>query len=210
MKLTELAFRQLLDAFRSPAPTPGGGSASAMTGAVGAALLAMIGAMPRHRAASEEDVDRLRAAGERSAAISGRLGALVDEDAASYDAVVAAYKLPKDSDAERTARGARIQEALTAATEIPLEVMRQCEAAMEAAAVIARFGNPSAASDVGVALELLAAGSRGARLNVDINLGGIKTAGYADTVGHEAARLEAETARAADAARAYLKDSGRV
>ncbi len=133
MKLTERPFLDLLAAFRSPAPTPGGGSASALAGSLGAALLAMVGAMPKHRAPSEADVDRLQAAARLCAEISDRLAALVDEDAAAYEGVVAAYKLPKESADEKTARAGRIQQALRAATDVPLEVMRQCAAAVEQA-----------------------------------------------------------------------------
>ena len=74
------------------------------------------------------------------------------------------------------------------------------------AAVVAAFGNPNAASDVGVALELLVAGERGARLNVEINLGSVKDAAYAESIRRRIANLSAECERAAEAARARLKD----
>jgi methenyltetrahydrofolate cyclohydrolase len=206
MKLTERPFLDLLAAFRSPAPTPGGGSASALAGSLGAALLAMVGSMPKHRAPSEADVDRLQAAARLCGEISDRLAALADEDAAAYEGVVAAYKLPKESADEKTARAGRIQQALRTATDVPLEVMRQCAAAVEQATVTAAFGNPNAASDVGVALELLGAGSRGARLNVEINLGSVKDAAYAGALTQDVLTLDEETSRGAAAARARLTD----
>jgi methenyltetrahydrofolate cyclohydrolase len=206
MTLTERTLVDLLAAFRSPAPTPGGGSAAALAGAVGAALLAMVGAMPKHRAAAEEDVDRLQGAATRSTLLSERLAELIDRDAAAYDRVVAAYRLPKESPQEKSERTERTQQAVRGAIDVPLDVMRHCAEAIEVAAVVAAFGNPNAASDVGVALELLIAGERGARLNVEINLGSVKDAAYAESIRQRIANLSAECEGAAEAARARLKD----
>ena len=180
MKLSRLPVNELLAAFRSPSPTPGGGSASALAGALGAALLAMVASMPRHRAASADEGHRLEAAADRCAEISARLETLVDEDSQAYEQVVAAYRLPKVSPEEKTERSRRIQEALRTATEVPLDVMRRCVEAIEAAATVAALGNPNASSDVGVALELLSAAVRGAGMNVGINLATISDAAYAD------------------------------
>jgi methenyltetrahydrofolate cyclohydrolase len=207
MSLSERPVVAFLEAIRSPVPTPGGGSASALAGALGASLLAMVAGMTKHRAASEEDVDRLQAAGTRSAELSARLTTLIDRDSDAYDLVVGAYKLPKGSDADKTARAVRIQEALTAAIDAPLDVMRASAAAVDAAAVVAAFGNPNAASDVGVALELLSAAARGARLNVEINLDTITDAAYADRVRGEAAALAAACEGGAAAARKRLRES---
>ena len=208
MKLVERSLTELLEAFRSPSPTPGGGSAAALAGAVGASLLAMVAALPKRRAATEEDVNRLQAAGRRCAEISARLAALADEDTAAYDAVIAAYRLPKASDAERSARRARIQEALAGAIAVPLHVMRQCADAIEAAPVVATFGNANAASDVGVGLELLGAAARGARLNVEVNLSGLDDPGHAARVQQECADLSASCETGTKAARAALPPSG--
>ena len=207
MKLTELSLHELLAAIRDPRPTPGGGSAAAAAGALGASLLAMVASMTKHRAASEEDVERLQAAVSRCADLSARLEHLIDEDSAAYDAVVSAYRLPRGSDAEKAERRSRIQAALVAAIETPLEVMRHCNDAIEAAATVARFGNPNAASDVGVALELLAAGGKGARLNVDINLGSLDDQAYAGRVRETVSVLDAEATTGAQAARAALQSA---
>jgi formiminotetrahydrofolate cyclodeaminase len=204
MRLSERPLADLLAAFRAPSPTPGGGSAAALASAVGASLLAMVASMPKHRAASEEDVDRLHRATDRCTQLSERLAGLVDEDSGAYDQVVAAYQLPRGSEAEKAERGARIQDALKAAIEAPLEVMRRCAEAIQVASVVAAFGNSNAASDVGVALELLGAGARGARLNVEINLPGLKDAQLADRVRDESSRLASEIDPGITAARARL------
>ena len=205
MKLTERSLGELLAAIRDPSPTPGGGSVSALAGALGASLLTMVAAMTKHRADSEEDVERLQAAASRCAELSAGLERLVDDDTAAYDAVVAAYRLPRGSDAEKTERRNRIQAALVAAIEVPLEVMRHCNDAIEAAATVARFGNPNAASDVGVALELLTAGERGARLNVEINVASLDDHAYVGRVREMVSVFEAEATTGAAAARAALQ-----
>jgi formiminotetrahydrofolate cyclodeaminase len=190
MTLVTRPVSDLLAAFRSPDPTPGGGSASALAGAVGASLLAMVASLPKSRAATEEDVQRLHAAGERCAALAAELEALVDGDAAAYDLVVSAYRTPKATDDEKAIRSAAIQSAMREAIAAPLAVMRACAAAAEQGVVVATLGNLSASSDVRVGLELLAAGLRGAKLNVEINLGSVKDAGYVERVNNDVIEFE--------------------
>jgi formiminotetrahydrofolate cyclodeaminase len=174
-----MSVRDLLAAFRSGDPTPGGGSAAALAGAAGASLLAMVAGLPKNKAATAEDAARLKAAGERCTALAADLASLIDTDALSYDLVMAAYKKPKGTDDEKAARSAAIQDALRAAIDAPLAVMRACAGAAEQGVVVAALGNPSASSDGQVGFELLGAALRGARLNVDTNLGSVKDADYA-------------------------------
>jgi methenyltetrahydrofolate cyclohydrolase len=204
VKLTDRTVTDLLAAFRSPDPTPGGGSASAVAGAIGASLLAMVAGLPKSKAATEEDAQRLAAEGQRCAALSEELALLVDRDSDAYDLVMTAYRRPKTTDEEKAARSAAIQEALRSAITAPLDVMRACAAAAGHGVLIAQLGNRSASSDVQVAYELLGAALRGARLNVEINLGSVKDADYAWRVRADVANFEAEATRDADAARAAL------
>lgn len=204
MKLIDRTLADLLSAFRSPEPTPGGGSASALSGAIGASLLAMVAGLPKPAAATEEDAGRLAAAGARCTDLALHLAALVDRDAEAYDLVVHAFRLPKGTEDEKASRSARIQEAMQEATDTPLEVMRACSAAIEQGAVVAAFGNRNASSDVQVGLELLGAGVRGAKLNVEINLGSLKDAAFADRARTEADRLAAEAEGGVVAGRAKL------
>src|ERR1051325_5076340 len=111
MPLAERPFIDLLLAFRSPEPTPGGGSASALSGAVGAALLAMVAGLPKSRAQNPEHETRLANARARCASVSERLATLMDQDSEAYASVVAAFRLPKGSDDEQKIRAERIQEA---------------------------------------------------------------------------------------------------
>jgi len=204
MSLTDKSVRDLLAAFRSPDPAPGGGSASALAGAVGSALLAMVAGLPHPRAAAPEHIERLTDAGGKTARLSEDLSVLIDRDSDAYISVIAAYKLPKSTDGEKQQRSARIQDALGEATAVPLEVMRQCAAAIEHAAPVAAYGNRNAASDVQVALELLLAGLRGARLNVEINLESLKDQQRVADVRAEVDRLTNRAENAAASARRRL------
>lgn len=192
MKLTSMTVSELLAAFRSPDPTPGGGSASALAGAAGASLLAMVAGLAKPKASGEEDLTRLAEAGSRCTALAVQLEALIDEDSAAYDLVVGAFRMPKGTDEEKAARTAGIQRALTAATDAPLQVMRRCAEALDAAPAVAELGNPNASSDVAVARALLDAGLRGARENVEINLGSIKDDAYVQEVRREVESLIAD------------------
>jgi methenyltetrahydrofolate cyclohydrolase len=164
--LVDQSVRGLLDAFRSPDPTPGGGSASALASAVGASLLLMVAALPKTRNGTDDD-----------------------RDTAAYDRVVAAYRMAKASPEEQAARKAAIQRALQGATDVPLGVMQRTVRALEAATAIAVHGYKSASSDVGVAIALLTAGATGAKLNVDVNLEAISDGAYRDRVGADARDL---------------------
>jgi len=182
MKLTDRTVTDLLAAFRSSDPTPGGGSASALAGAIGASLLAMVAGLPKPNATTDADIGRLKGAGERCTALAAEMTALVDRDSEAYTLVVAAYRKPKTTDEEKAARSAAIQDAMRAAIAAPLDVMRACADAAAQGGVIASLGNPSASSDLLVGLELLRAGLRGAKLNVEINLGSVKDMDYATTI----------------------------
>lgn len=189
--LIERTCRDLLEALSAPEPTPGGGSASALAGAVGAALLAMVAGLPKTRHGTDADRVALADARRRLLAARVELAALVDRDAEAYAQVVQAYRLPKATDADQTARRAAIERALRGAIDAPLAVMRACASCAREAEVVARHGSPAAASDVGVALELLGAALRGAQLNVEINLGSLKDAASVATT-RDAARAAAE------------------
>jgi formiminotetrahydrofolate cyclodeaminase len=168
--LADRPVRALLDAFASSDPTPGGGSAAALAGALGASLLAMVAGMTKTRTGTPEDRAALDAARTKLLALRNSLVDLIDRDAAAYDLVVAAYKRPKATEADKVSRKAAIQEALGVATAVPLQTLKACVQAMEAAATVAERGNPSAISDVLVGHSTLALGMQAALLNIEINL----------------------------------------
>jgi formiminotetrahydrofolate cyclodeaminase len=205
-KLVDKSVSQLLEAFASSAPTPGGGSASALAGAVGASLLMMVASLPKTRHGSDEDRTALSDAKEALAPATWELAGLVDRDAEAYDVVVAAYRLPKSSDAEKAARRQAIQRGMRGAIDTPLAMLRAIHTAVRAAVTVARHGNQAAASDVIVAAALLDAAASGAYANVAINLGGLEDPDQESGLAREARTLreaigaEAATARGACAA----------
>lgn len=202
--LVDNTVRELLNAFASSDPTPGGGSAAALSSGVGASLLSMVASLPKTRTGSTDD----RAALDRAAAllvpIRQRLADAIDADTAAYNQVVAAYKLAKGTDEEKAARKAAIQRGLKAATDVPLGVVRLTAQALDAASEVAAHGHRGASSDVGVAIAMLLAGLRGARLNVDINLGSLDDAQYKESVEDEVERVVGAARATADAAEQAL------
>jgi len=187
--LANKTFTELLAAFASPTPTPGGGSASALAGALGAALLAMVAGMPRTKTGTPESRAALDAAQADLSRLQQTLLELADRDAAAYDLVVGAFRLPKATDEERAARKAAIQQATRTATEVPLETVRAAVALARQAATVAAHGNPNAKSDVVVAMSLAGTAFAGGRANVDINLEGVSDAAWVEGVRAQVADL---------------------
>ncbi len=166
----------VLEAVAAAAPTPGGGAVAALCGALSVALARMVSNLAIGKEGYEgvqEDLRRLEARGR---ALQGRLVALADEDAKAYEAVIAARRMPKGSERERTARVEEMQAAYQRATEVPLETMAACAEALGLALEAARKGSRGAVTDAGVAALTAEAGLRGAGLNVRINLMSLKDA----------------------------------
>lgn len=187
---SDLSLAQLLDAFASNQPVPGGGSAAALAGAVGASLLIMVAGLPKTRHGTDEERSALTAAAARLRPLRDELASLIDRDSEAYTSVINAYRLPRSTDAEQAARRNAIDEAMRAATEAPLATIRACERAMREAEVIARSGAASASSDVAVGIELLKTAARGAGLNVDTNLAAVNDADYVKRASQEQRDLE--------------------
>lgn len=184
---------------------PGGGSVSALVGSLAAALAQMVAGLTVGRkkyAAVEAEMKEL---GLRANALVRRLQALKDEDAAAYALVSDAYKLPKDSPEQETARTAAIQAALMKAAEVPLETARWCAEVAELAAICATKGNTNAASDAGVAALLAEAGAKGAAYNVRINVVGMPDKSAGAPMAEEAQRLVNAASAAAQRATAAVE-----
>lgn len=206
-KLVDRPLPELLAEFASAGPTPGGGSAAALTAAVGLSLVAMVARMPRTKHGTDEDRTTLDGVLLAVEHLAQHALDLVDDDAAAYDGVVHAYRQPKATEDERNARRSAIEAALRGAAEVPLEVMRSCRAGLGAALEAAKAGNPSASSDVGVAVELLGAALRSAALNVRVNLSSLTETGYVDAVADETSRLESTAAQLAGDVKAALQQT---
>ena len=178
-------LKEVLDAFASASPTPGGGSACAAAAAFGTALLRM--------AAAIAGVDQ-----QSLGRIEERLIDAIDADAVAYRYVVTAQRQPQDTAAERGLRTAAIQLALRGATEVPLSIMRLCSSALYEATEVAARARRSTVGDIGVGMALLRAAAEGARLTIDANLGALTDNTYINTV-REEFRTMAERAEMAAA-----------
>lgn len=189
-----MTVAQLLAALASPDPTPGGGTAAAIAGAMGTSLLVMVTSLAKSKTNLADQKAALAAARAALEPINSRLMELADADTQAFDEVMAAYRQPKATDQDKAARTGAIQAALRGATEVPLETLRACVDAAAHGRVVADYGNQSAASDVGVALGLLKAAAEGAASNVRINLGGLKDETYTGVAEAETTRLLAAIA----------------
>jgi methenyltetrahydrofolate cyclohydrolase len=177
--LAKQSLAEVLDAFSSSDPTPGGGSAAALAGALGASLLAMVAGLPKTKSNTPEERATLDAARAKILDLRARLVDLIDRDAAAYDAVVAAYRLPKAADAEKAARKTAIQDALKLATEVPLETCVAITDVVRQAGTVGESGNASAGSDIAVALQLLGVAGQGALFNIETNIGSVSDQNFA-------------------------------
>jgi formiminotetrahydrofolate cyclodeaminase len=196
---------QFLDALGSSAPTPGGGAASAIVGALAAALAEMVAQLTVGRpkyAAVEEGAQTVLKETQR---LRSELLALVDEDTQAYDGVATAYALPKGTDDERRTRDEAIQVALVAAMQPPLQIMERGCDVLRLASEIAEIGNPTVASDAGCAALLGEAATRAAGLNVMANVVLLRDEQIAGEAHERVAALEAQAAELRERALATVR-----
>jgi formiminotetrahydrofolate cyclodeaminase len=168
--LSQLSIRELTARLASSEPIPGGGSAAALAGAMGAALVSMVVELTVGRPDAADQADTLRDLGEKAAQRMRALLDLAEEDAVAYAAVVRARRLPKETEADREARADALRTAMVEAARVPLRTAEEAAEVLALAHAVAPIGNRNAASDAGVAAQLAAASVRGALLNVRINL----------------------------------------
>jgi len=180
MKLAELSVNGFIDTLSSDAPAPGGGSSAALSGAIGAALTAMVAALTQGRKKYAEYAEHASHTEREAQRIKAALADVMDRDTEAFNAVSAAFAMPKDSDAEKAARSCAIQEGLKGCTKTPMEMMElSAEGIRLAASLLERGYNDSSASDLGVAFLSLKTAVQGAWLNVLINIGSIKDESFA-------------------------------
>jgi formiminotetrahydrofolate cyclodeaminase len=199
--MTQSSIDEFLDRLASANPTPGGGSAAAIMGAMGAALVSMVCNVSFGKKGYEAAEPELKDMLVRSEELRGRLAAMVAEDVAAFDSLMAAYKLPKSSDEEKSRRAETIQTRLKRATDVPLECARACSEVVLLARRAADLGYKHVISDVGVGVAAADAALRSAALNVFINAPSLKDRRFAETAIEEVERLVGNSA--ADSATTY-------
>ena len=173
-KLAELTVTEFADLLASDAPAPGGGSAAALEGAIGAALTAMVCGLTKGKKKFAEINDLAVEAEVKALALKDRFIDVMDRDTEAFNVVSAAFGMPKATDEEKAARSAAIQKGLEGCTATPFEMMEIAVETLELTDSILGKSNDSAASDLGVSALSLRAAIQGAWLNVLINIGSLK------------------------------------
>ncbi|MCL0056043.1 cyclodeaminase/cyclohydrolase family protein [Dehalococcoidia bacterium] len=194
MKLVDLKVAEFLEELARGSPSPGGGSASALAGALGAALVAMVAALTLGKERYKNVEDELKEVSRKAASLKTRMMCLVDEDSQAFDALLAVLRFPQDSAEAKGKRGVEVQQATRRAAEVPLEVARHSIKIVELAEVVIQKGNVNAISDGGVAALLGEAAFRGGVYNVKINLSSLQDETYKKAVEQELGALEEQMA----------------
>lgn len=197
--ITQRPLETFLDELASGAPTPGGGSAAAVIGAMGAALISMVCNVTIGKKGHEAVEPEMRSVKDDSERLRAQLTSMVADDIAAFDGLMAAYRLPKVSDEEKSQRAAAIQSTLRAATETPLACARACAQVVALSRRAGEKGYAGVVSDAGVGVLAANAALRSAALNVYINAPSLKDRSYAEAALGEIEKLLAESARESEA-----------
>jgi len=180
---------EFIEKLAAPTPTPGGGSVAALSGSLGVSLLSMVAGLTIGKKGYEAVQAEITQAKVALDSMRAQFLTLVEEDARAFDKVMAGFKLPKNTDAEKAARGAAIQTASKGACEVPLKTMALAVEALKHGLVVAEKGNRNSITDAGVAGFCLKTALQGALLNVFINLPGIKDDDFVTNRKSRAVRL---------------------
>ena len=170
----EQQLQTFLDQLASKASTPGGGSAAAIMGAMGAALVSMVANLTVGKQKYQDVEEEMQGFLERSEDMRSRLTGMIQADIDVFDKVMTAYGMARETDTEKAARSEAIQSALKEATDVPLACAQLCADVIELCRPVAEKGNLNVISDAGVAVLAAHAALRSAALNVYINIGGIR------------------------------------
>jgi len=192
---SSLPLDRFLEALASESPTPGGGTAAAVAGAMGASLAEMVSGLTLSKEKYAASHAAIRPIAEAAREARANFLELAREDSEAYDAVVASRRLPKETEEQRSERAGSLAAANRRATEVPMRTARAAARLLAALPELAEKGNPNAASDVGAAALLLESSVEGALLNVGINLSGIEDPRFVAEMQRETAVLQEESQR---------------
>jgi len=201
-RIAEQTVEAFLGSLASDDPTPGGGAVAALAGATGAALISMVGSLTIGKRGYEEAEERMRWMLEEAEAARTEFLDLADRDATAFDGVMSAFKMPKETDAEKAVRSKAIQAGYESAARVPLEIAKRAADLMELARETTEIGNVQAASDGACAGQALASAVWCATYNVEINAAALKDPAKAQALRDEVSALRASTAALLDATNA--------
>ncbi len=190
--LTGMTLQEFADETASESPAPGGGSISAYMGALAAALGTMVANLSAHKAGWDNRWEEFSDYAEQGQALIKELTALVNEDTAAFNLIMAALGLPKNTDEEKKARAEALEKATLYAAEVPLRTMRAAMKTFPLLRAMAEKGNPASVSDAGVGALAARAAIKGAGLNVRINAAGLTDKGIAAELVKAAREIAAE------------------
>lgn len=203
--LTELTIKEFINKVISNDPVPGGGSVSALNGALAGALAAMVANLTVGRKKYAEVNDIMVELSSRFEKMSQRLIEDVDRDSDAYNRVFAAFKLPKETDEEKIVRSEAIQRETKYAAQVPMEVARAVYEVLPMIDTVAQKGNSNAITDACVSMMCARTAILGALLNVRINLTSIKDEAFVKAMSDEADAIEAHTILQEQALLEYAK-----
>ncbi len=188
-RLIDMTLRDFVEETASESPAPGGGSVAAAVGAMGAGLATMVANLSSHKRGWDDRWEEFSDWAEKGKACYVELLRLIDDDTAAFNAVMAAFGLPKSNDEEKAARHRAVQDATRRAIEVPLRVMEVALASMEVIKAMAELGNPNSVSDAGVAALCARTAVLGAELNVRINAASLNDARFVESSRRSAAEM---------------------
>lgn len=180
IEIKDKSIDVFLDDLASKSATPGGGSVAALMGAQSAALVSMVCNLTIGKPKYAEVETDMQVLLEKSEALRDRLTGMIKADVDVFNRLMAAYGLPKESDAEKQQRSAAIQLVLKEATKVPLDCAGACAEAVKLSQIAAQKGSVAVISDAGVAVMAAYAGLKSAALNVYINTASLKDRTFAD------------------------------
>lgn len=203
--IKDKSIQVFLDELASKASTPGGGSAAAIMGAMGAALLSMVANFTIGKKNYEAVEGEMWALLDAAESLRARLTDLISADVGAFNNVMAAYGMPRESDAEKSARAAAVQAALKTAADVPLECARLSAEVIRLSSAAAAQGNTNVISDAGVAALAAEAALRSAALNVYVNINAIKDRDFMDDRREQLEQILNATAAATEEVYASVK-----
>jgi formiminotetrahydrofolate cyclodeaminase len=176
--LTSLSVTDFLDEIASNSPAPGGGSVSALTASLGAALTSMVCRLTIGKKKYADVQLEMEKTLKQAEELRAKFNSIIDEDTLAFNQVMTAYGLSKETEEQKVKRATEIQDAIKIATLVPLKLIKLCIEAMELVKIIVEKGNQNSISDAGVAALILQAGCQGAVLNVKTNLGSLSDVNF--------------------------------
>lgn len=198
MSYVKESCESFVERLSSKEPTPGGGGASALTGALGTALGNMVGALTLGKKKYQDVEDEIRQLMKEAKMLQNNLLAAVQKDASAFEPLAAAYRMPKETAEQRKEKERVMEAALKTACEVPFEIMEMCCRGIELCGSFAEKGSALAVSDAGAGASFCRAALESASFNVYINTKAMKDRSYAEQANRKADEMRAVYTKKAD------------